>query len=353
VLLHAAVVRRVRPWLPVGVGLGALLLLVVLAGDVLWRGYSAGDVPGGFVAGEDRDSTLGIGPSNALAALRLYVATLGFVRLLAPQTKGYAVMHFGYLYPIVACAGVIAGVGALRRGGARLAGPAAVLAALGVGAFLLVVLVRAPAPMDQRFMTWILPVLGVLALLRPRLRRRPTAILIVCLSFTAATLLHMVTTSSVGRVALAAGRFTLQRGHLPTLAELAAVNDWIAQDLRRRHDGFGEIDRVARPGDAVLYLGHAESPMYGAWGPRFARRVDGVSGPAEVEPRMLSGAYRFVVLDVDPGPPAEHWRLDPEIRRRMEAALERIPHRPLHTSAIRQVFELDPLSQSTESSAAE
>lgn len=290
-VLLLAVRKRLRYGHVAAFGLGAALVLLVLAGDVYLANAARSAVPVGITPGE---VTFTSGPQNVLAAARFYGYELGFKRLVIRQVFEHDFGHYGYLYPFLLTLGIAGLVRQVRHRRYALAA-LAVLAAL---LFVSVIALRLPIRWDQRFMIWLVPTLAVFAL---SLRERLGVRYVLVLTASAATL--GVVNLVLAVTAEADGLFDRSATHLAQTGTLARYVDTPNRRYLSMNDGFEALDAAAAPTDSVLYVGTDDSWMYPAWGPRFTRHVDGVAGARDAARRLTSRTYRFVVLEDAAVPP--------------------------------------------------
>ena len=295
VLLIVATRRRV-PWhAPALLGAFAAIALAPLVGDVYWQNLTRSEaaVPVGTMPGEIHFTS---GLANIIAAARYYVYELSFRRLVTPQVIEHDFSHYGYFFPFLLALGTWAAARPLVT--RRSAEPAvAVLSLLVLVLFVSVIAIRQPIGWDQRFMIWLVPCFGVLAL--SLLRDASPRPLLVLASFAAAfaanNLFRTFTDASEGM-------FTRSAQHLVAEGELASLADVVQEKYRFKIDGYAALDGAAAARDSVLYVGAEDTWMYPAWGRRFTRHVRGVSGPADAERQVVSTAFRFIVVEDDASP---------------------------------------------------
>lgn len=291
-VLLALALRRRLPWhAPALFGLSALVLTAVLVGDVYWQNFMRSEtVPVGTMPGEVRFTS---GWSNLTAAAHFYLYDLSFRRLVNPQVIEHDFSHYGYLFPFLLVLGSAVAARTLFRW--RTSGPVpATLSLLVLALFISVIAVRQPIGWDQRFMIWMVPAFAVLAALL--LRHVETRSLLALVAFAAAfglgNLFRTFTDASDGL-------FRRSAVHLVQHGELAMLHDVAQPKYMFKIDGYAALDSVAMPGDSVLYVGWEDTWMYPAWGRRFARHVRGVQNAADVEERLGTGTWRFVVVEDD------------------------------------------------------
>ncbi|MEX2529313.1 MAG: hypothetical protein WD960_00945 [Gemmatimonadota bacterium] len=274
-------------------GLTTLAALLLFAGDVYLSNLSRSAVPVGITPGEVQFT---FGPANLVEAARFYLYELPLRRLLAPQIVEHDFLHYGYLFPLMMALGLVGMAQALReRNG--------VLGALTLGSAVLfasVIAARLPIRWDQRFMIWMIPVAGILAMhaLRRLQDRHLIAIAGVAAGLTVANLSLLMTTES-------ASLFPRSAMHLLKTGVPARYLDASNDRYLHMSDGFEHLDREAAPGDSVLYAGSDDSWMYLAWGPRFTRHVEGVSDPEQASGAVSSRRFRYIVLEHDAEPSIE------------------------------------------------
>ena len=284
-------------------GLTTLAALLLLAGSVYLSNLSRSAVPVGIAPGEVQFT---FGAANLVEAARYYLYELPLRRLLAPQIFEHDFLHYGYLFPFMLALGAVGMVQGLReRNG--------VLSALVLGSAILfasVIAARLPIRWDQRFMIWMIPVAGILAMhaVRTLQDRHLIAIAGVAAGLTVANLALLMTTES-------ASLFPRSAMHLLETGAPARYLDVANDRYLHMSDGFEHLDREAAPGDSILYAGSDDSWMYLAWGPRLTRHVEGVSGPEQAAEAVTSRRFHYIVLedDLDPG-------IERAVRARTQAA---------------------------------
>lgn len=263
----------------------AVVALGLLAGDVYWRNLMREAIPVGVAPGELH---LTFGLANLVEAVRFYAYELSFRRLVVPPPFEHDFLHYGYLFPFVLVLGIMGGLRQWRRREYALAG----MTLAGGALFASVIALRIPIQWDQRFMIWLVPVAGLLALsLMSRIAGRH---LVALAGLIAGLTLTNLTT---GLLVESDRLFLRSARHLAGTGTLARYTDVPNQGYRARDDGFEALDREAGPSDEVLYAGTEDSWMYLAWGPRFTRRVEGVRDPEHAAGQVASGRFRFIVVE--------------------------------------------------------
>ena len=286
VLALVLVVRRRLPFRGVVLfGVAAAVALLALAGTVYWSNLSRSAVPVGVAPGE---VSFTIGPANAIAAARFYLYDLSFKRLVVPQVFEHDFMHYGYFFPFLLLAGTVV---ALRQFRARRFVLAA-LALMGGVLFLSVIALRLPIQWDQRFMMWMVPALAVLALWLTR-HWQGRSLVAVAAAAAAVAVLNVTLTLTDEADAL----FNRSALHLAGTGTLARYADVPNERYMYMNAGFEVVDLQAMPGDSVLYVGSDDSWMYPAWGARFTRHVEGVSGAGHAAEQVASRRFRFVIVE--------------------------------------------------------
>jgi hypothetical protein len=261
---------------------GALLLLV---GDVYWRNFTRSAIPVGIAPGELHVS---VGLVNLVEAVRLYAYDLSFKRLVTPLRVEHDFLHYGYLFPFALVLGVAGAARQLRLRRYGLGSLALASAAL----FASVIAVRIPLGWDQRFMLWMIPVAGILALsLAERVAPRGLIALAGLVAGLTLANLSLILTMESDRLV------HRSVGHLAATGSLARYVDVPNERYQAWNAGFEVLDQLAAPTDTVLYAGTTDTWMYLAWGPRFTRRVEGVRDAAHAAEQVASRRHRFVVLE--------------------------------------------------------
>jgi hypothetical protein len=263
----------------------AVILLLILAGDVYVGNAGRAAVPVGIAPGEIHFT---VGPANLSQAARYYLYELSFKRLVVPQIFEHDFLHYGYAFPFLIVLGVVTAVRMLR---AR----EFVLSALALASLILfvsIIAVRLPIRWDQRFMIWLVPVLAVLALANGReLAARYTVALVAASAALGLVNLLLMLTNE------AEGIFNRSALHLVQTGEPARYIDVPLPRYPAMKDGFAVLDSVAVPRDSVLYAGADDMWMYLAWGPRFTRHVEGVWDAEHAAQQLTGRQFRFVVIE--------------------------------------------------------
>jgi hypothetical protein len=156
-----------------------------------------------------------------------------------------------------------------------------------------VIAVRSPISTDHRFMTWMVPVLAILAAsLFERWDSRRVLVLTAAAASFALVHLFQTFTNEMD------GVFTRSATHLLSTGSLARYADVPSRHYVFMIEGFDVLERAAES-DSVLYAGTDDSWMYPAWGARFTRHVRGVWNPADAAQQVTSGQYRFIVVEAE------------------------------------------------------
>jgi hypothetical protein len=277
--------RRLRFLQVVVLSLAAVGALLVLAGNVYLANLTHSAVPVGVAPGEVY-FTMGL--RNITAAAEFYIYDLTFKRLVTLPTIEHDFLHYGYFFPAMLVLGLAAIVNQLRERHVVRAS----LGVLAVTLFLSVIAVRLPIGWDHRFMIWLVPVLGVLALTRIEQRRADRFRLLARLA------LVLVAINAVVALALESDRLVPRSArHLLTTGQLARYIDVPNRRYLYMVDGFAGLDSAAVPSDTILYVGSDDSWMYLGWGRHFSRRVEGVWNADHAAAQLVTRRYRFVVIE--------------------------------------------------------
>jgi hypothetical protein len=263
----------------------AVASLLVLAGSVYLFNAGRSPVPVGVAPGEVHYT---FGLANITEAVQYYVLDLTLKRLIVIPRLEHDFLHYGYLFPFMLAFGVLA---AVRQRSKRRYVPAC-LALLATALLLSVIAVRQPIGWDQRFMIWLVPTLAILALtMAEHLADRR----LIAVAWVAAVL-------GGGNAALALGAesdalFRRSALHLAATGGLPGYLDVANRRYLRMRDGYDTLDRVAAPGDSILYVGTDDSWMYPLWGRRFTRHVEGVWDADHAASRIATRRFRFLVVE--------------------------------------------------------
>jgi hypothetical protein len=277
--------RKLRFGQVVTYAVAALVALLLLAGNVYLGNLTRSAVPVGVAPGEV-NFTIGI--ANLVTAAQFYVYDLTFRRLITLPAIEHDFLHYGYLFPIMLVLGVAAGVQQLRE--RNVVGTS--LALLTATLVLSVIAVRVPIQWDQRFMIWLVPALGVLALTRLERLRSDRLRLITWLA------LVLAFVNAGAALTLESDRLVPRSArHLLSTGQLARYVDVPNRRYPDMVDGFAALDRAAGAADSVLYVGSDDSWMYAAWGPRFSRRVEGVWNADHADAQVAGRRFRFVIIE--------------------------------------------------------
>ena len=194
--------------------------------------------------------------------------------------------HYGLLFSFVFLPAFIYGLlrAALRplSSGRRAEGaPGVVAAFVLVNAAVLALSSRATA-FDMRWMIWLVGALGVYFLLEHRAALERERALV--LGLIAAFAISSVWAASAPSVAKCLW-LTVREGRMLR-----------SYDTMPWTKGYDLVDKVSGPRDELLYVGTEDSWQYPCWGPRFTRRVEGVSSGADAVEK-LRRLPRFVVVE--------------------------------------------------------
>ncbi len=280
----------------VSVAVGAALLSIgILVGDLYWRNFVRSGVPFG-VTPREIGLYVGFGPSVWWAQIRYYLYEFCFKRLLLPPVS-YGRSHFGYLFPAMVVLAPAAVVFELRKG--RRSGSAALRTVMLFTGLLFVLLTffKRPYVADCRWMVWLVPCLAVVGLSFLRDVRPEVGPVLVTLCATLALCSTVVVyrDSRLGLLLRRSGVYFITHRRLPRM-----VDAWPDHPMM---EGYRALERAARPGDRVLYVGGGNTWMYPCWGRRFSRKVRGVAGAEDAVRQVASGRYDFLVVESKAAPP--------------------------------------------------
>lgn len=275
----------------------SIMFLIVLVGDIYWHNFYRSRMPVGIVPGE---VSFTIGQTNFISAAKLYLYELGFQRLVILQTWYHDFAHFGYFFPFLVFFGISGAIRQWLEKSKRNVG-LSTLTLLSVILFLSVIVVRVPIRWDQRFMIWMVPVSTILAL--SLMRKCRSKIVLIAVSFSSAFCINNVFaiyTNSEDGIFAKSAFYLVKHHHLARFADVSVDEPGVkilGYDVRDKIQGFGVLDREAGDTDWILYVGGEDTWMYSAWGRQFTRHVDGVADVSDVQKKIKSGNYKFLVLE--------------------------------------------------------
>jgi 4-amino-4-deoxy-L-arabinose transferase-like glycosyltransferase len=308
--------------------LSSLVSLILLVGETYWQNFNLFGIPVGVVPDEDTRNKFEFGWPVLQSVFTFYFHTLGIKRLFLQVFSSPGTTHFGYLFHPMLMMGVFA---AFRQGihlkseqGTALR----ILSLLGLTLFAAVYAIRGPASHDQRWMSWLVPVLAILTLSlfeswsEERIRRVAMVLSPYVLIYAAHLYFGSTTYGNYTRSSVV---YFLQRGRPAQAADVR-----LHGSLKERYGNFWVLNAQARKRDHVLFVGGGWSIMYPAWGRDFSRVVEGVKDLNDALEKIDSGGYRFIIIDND---------AKPELK---EAALTKVGalgFEPIATNSYRTIYK--------------
>jgi 4-amino-4-deoxy-L-arabinose transferase-like glycosyltransferase len=300
VLLFMALFKKVS-WTSLGWFLfSAFASTILLVGEIYWRNFNLFGIPVGVVPDEDRGNKFGFGWPALQSIFTYYFHTLGIKRLFLQEFSSPGRSHFGYFFHPM----LVMGVFAAFRQGIRLKSEQGkalrILSLLALTLFVAVYAYRAPASHDQRWMSWLVPVVAILTLSlfeswsEERIRKVTAALSVYVLIYTAYLCFGP---SDYGRNNRSSIAYLFQRGRPARASDLR-----LRGSLKERFENYWVLNAQARKRDHVLFVGGGWSIMYPSWGRNFGRVVDGVANLNDALEKMDSGRYRFIIVDNDAKP---------------------------------------------------